>query len=180
MLIYMAVTYYFAEGPFKILIKIVDHPNYYLQVHSEGSNIEKPSCAEVPADLGKESGRTLVNSLTKNERKVKDREDPGKKNGAVLLTEDEQEASCFFLFPVDENEDDEFYIAYYHEDLSIKGGRYVPPHGMKSIPYYLYAESKFLGLKDNHGLQFTANPNENCKFRFVRSVSFSSTSSESS
>ena len=172
-----AYLVFLSEGPFKIVLKLVDFPNYYLRVHSEVAKVKKQECSHVPNDLSHKCSRSKDSTAKKEEEDSE--EDLELMDGAVLLTTEEANASCFFLIPVDEDDDDEFYIVYYHEEMNVKGGRYVPPKSKKSLPYYLYAKSSLFGWKTKDSLQFAANPGNNCKFRFQRSVTFNS-SSESS
>ena len=171
-------TLTFTEGPFKIVIIVASasSPNYYLRVHPKNGKSEE-STSEIPPDLGDESYHTK--STSKKQSKQKAKEDLKPLPDSLLVTEDEKEASCFFLVPVEEKEDDEFYVAYYHENLCMKGGRYIPPRSNKSIPYYLHAEPTITGWKSTRGLVFVAHPDQNCKFRFLRSGPIS-TSSRSS
>ena len=162
-----------------MMIKTHDSSNYYLRVHVQDGE------SEVPADLGDKihHSRSRIKkqekekshhskSTIKKLRKENPEEDLEPMNRSLQVTTDEKEASSFFLIPVDDTEDDEFYVVYYQEDLSIEGGRYIPPHSKKSIPYYLHAKRTLFGWKDSRSLRFTSHPSKNCEFRLVRSVTF--------
>ena len=50
---------------------------------------------------------------------------------SLQLTKDEKMASTFFLVPTAGEEDNEYFIVYYHQDLSFKRERYVNQFNFK-------------------------------------------------
>lgn len=87
---------------------------------------------------------------------------------AIERTDEATSGSPFFLIPVDDGYDYDFYIAYYGEDLKALENDIFAADAEAKIPYYLEANINIFG-RNSCPLELKANPqniDRSCRFTF--------------